>query len=306
MSSRRRERGLTLAGRPEFLDVAVGADVTIGALAWPGLLGAPTVVAIPGAVQTAWWFDPLAHHLAGAARLVAVDLRGRGRSLGQPGPYGIEQHADDVVALIRWLDVGPVVVTGHAMGASVALMAAERHPDAVRELLLIDGGTPTGHEVDDPAALDAAVERALGAEIDQVHTVWPDRVSYQSEWSQSPAFADGIGPDLERNLLADLVEVDGGFRLAVDPEALLADGRDLLSNRAVSGLLERRRATTTVIRAEFGRDRSPTPSISPAQPRRFPQHRWIEATGLDHLTVVLSAEGAALVADTLRSLLVAD
>jgi pimeloyl-ACP methyl ester carboxylesterase len=297
-----------VAERPEFLDFRVGADgrdAVLGALSWPGRIGAPTVVAIPGGVNTAWSFDPLAHHLAGAARVVAVDLRGRGRSLDAPSAAGIARHADDVAEIVGQLGVGPVFVVGHSMGAVVALMTAERHPAVVRDLLLVDGGTPSGHEVDDPADLDTVVDSVVTPLVHEARTIWPDRVSYQSWRAQQPGFAEGIGPDLERNLLNDLVPVEDGFRLAVDPDAVLADGRDLLSNPEVATLLERRTTPTTIIRADPGpdTDTAAEPVISDAQRERFAQHRWIDTTGLDHLTVLLTPTGAALVADTIRSMI---
>lgn len=286
--------------RPEFLELDVG-DTRLGALRWPGLLGAPTVVAVHGITANAWAWDPIAHHLAGAAQIVAVDLRGRGRSHEAPGPYGMRRHADDVAAVIEQFD-GPLVVVGHSMGTYVALMTAERHPAAVRDLLLVDGGTPLPRPTGDVAT---ALARALGPVIDRVGTVWPDRVSYQAMWASHPAFVDGIGPDLERNLLADLIEVEGGFRAAVDEAAVLHDGGELLTDDEVRTLLDRRAQPTTIVRAEHGMFGAPPPLIDPDIRDRYVQHRWIEARGLNHYTVMNSAAGASLVADALRDVLTA-
>ena len=71
-------------------------------------------------------------------------------------------------------------------------------------------------------------------------------------WSQHPAFADGISVDLERDLLADLIEVDGGFRTAVNEEAVRVDGRELLTDHGVRELLDRRDSPTIIIRAANG------------------------------------------------------
>ncbi len=284
--------------RPEFLEFDVDG-VTLGALAWPGLLGTPTVVAVHGLTSNAWAWDPTAHHLAGGARLVAIDLRGRGRSFTAGGPFGLRQHADDVVAVIERLGA-PVVVIGHSMGASVALLAAERHPDAIGDLVLVDGGTPLRRGDDDP---DTMLERTLGPAMERLRTIWPDRVSYQAMWARHPAFVDGIGPDLERNLLADLVEVDGGFRTAVDETAVRIDGAELFGDDEIATLLDRRSDPVTIVRAEFGLMGEPPPLIPAGVRDRYPDHRWIEAPGLNHYTVLASPAGATLVADALRETL---
>lgn len=291
-----------MAQRPEFVDFDVDG-AALGALRWAGLIGTPTIVAIHGITSNAWAWDPVAHHLAGGAQIVAVDLRGRGRSFEAPGPFGIRQHADDIARVIDQLD-GPVIVIGHSMGASVALMTADRHRDAVSDLVLVDGGPALPALGGENA--DTVLDRILGPGIERLQTIWPDRVSYYAMWARHPAFGDGISPDLERNLLAELIEVDGGFRTAVNEAAVRWDGRELLADEQVRRLLERRQQTTTIVRAEFGLDGGPPPFIAAAARDRYPQHRWIEGPGLNHYTVLNSASGAALVADAVRSILTPD
>ena len=288
------------SGDEQSGDEQSGDGATLGALRWPGLDGAPTVVAVHGITSNAWAWDPLAHHLAGAAHLVAVDLRGRGRSYDAPAPYGIAQHAADIASIVEQLG-GPLVLVGHSMGAYVVEMVAEQRPELVRDIVLIDGGAPLAAAAD--GDVDLALDRMLGPGIERIRTVWPDRVSYHSMWAGHPAFTEGISSDLERNLLADLIEVDGGFRTAVSEAAVRTDGHDLLADAQVRTLLDRRRQPTTIIRAEFGMLGGPPPFVTDDVRSRYPQHRWIEAAGLNHYTIINSATGAALVARTIRDIL---
>ncbi len=290
-----------MARRPEFLGYTVGAD-RIAALRWPGLLGTPTIVAVHGLTANAWAWDPFAHHLAGGAQIVALDLRGRGQSLETAGPYGIRRHADDVAAVIEQLD-GPAFVIGHSMGAAVTLMVAQRHPHLVRDIVLVDGGPPLPHPGGPDIDLDGVLDTLIGPDIQRIGTIWPDRVSYHAMWAAHPAFGHGIGPDLERNLLAELIEVDGGFRVAVSEAAVRQDGRELLADHEVRTLLDRHETPVSIVRAEFGTTGSPPPTITNAQRDRYPRHRWIEGTGLNHYSVVNSAAGATLVADVVRQVL---
>ena len=118
-------------------------------------------------------------------------------------------------------------------------------------------------------------------------------------WAQHPAYHEGIGVDLERNLLADLVEVPGGFRTAVSEEAVRTDGRELLADEEVRTLLERRDQPTAIVRAPAGLMGAPPPLIGDDVVERFPQHRWITVPETNHYTVLLGARGARVVADTI-------
>jgi pimeloyl-ACP methyl ester carboxylesterase len=183
--------------RPSFRSFEL-PEATIGALHWTGIDGAPTVLAIHGITAKAWHFDPVAHRVAGGAQLIAVDLSGRSRSHTCSGPFGIHRHAADIVRIVGKLG-RPVTILGHSMGAYVALMAAGHAPELFDNVVLVDGGTPLP-EVDD---VDAALKASLGPAITRLRTTWPDRVSYQTMWSQHAAFGGGLSIDLERNLLAD-------------------------------------------------------------------------------------------------------
>lgn len=285
-----------MSAPPSFTSFEVnGGD--LGALRWEGGPDRPVIVAVHGITANAWHWDPVAHHLDGAATLLAVDLRGRGRSLDLPGPYGIRRHADDVAAVIRSVGA-PLVVAGHSMGCYVALMLAERHPDLVADLVLVDGGTPLARDPD--VDVDEQLEQSLGPAISRLTTTWPDRVSYRTMWAQHPAYAEGIGVDLERNLLADLVEVPGGFRPAVSEAAVRADGRELLADDDVRSLLDRRDRPTHIVRAPAGIMGAPPPLVSDEMVERYANHRWSTVQSTNHYTVLLGPLGAQAVADTLR------
>jgi len=289
----------TVADRPQFIGLA-GAAGDLAALRWKGIDGAPTVIAVHGITANGWHFDPFAHHLAGAADVVAVDLRGRGRSQGHPGPCGITEHGADIAAIADSIP-GRVVVVGHSMGAYVALAAAEL-TTSIDDVVLVDGGAPLPLP---PGTIDidALIDATLGPSIERLRTTWPDRVSYQSMWAGHPAFFEGISIDLERNLLADLVEVDGGFRTAVREEAVRVDGRQLLADDHVRGLLGSRTEPTVILRAPAGLDGAPPPLIPDDVVAEFPEHRWIDVPRTNHYTVLLSPRGAGAVADSVRALL---
>ena len=82
-------------------------------------------------------------------RCIAVENRGTGRSPKPPGPYSIEQMADDAAEM---LDGRHAHVAGFSMGGYIAQTLALRHPELVERLVLVctaTGGpdvTPTPEE----------------------------------------------------------------------------------------------------------------------------------------------------------------
>jgi pimeloyl-ACP methyl ester carboxylesterase len=123
----------------------------------------PTIVLVHGI--TAHWqlFRPIVPTLAQRWHLVAMDLRGHGRSGHVPGRYGLLDYASDVMALIRHLDDGPVVVIGHSLGAMTGIALASEHPDAVRALVLEDPplGSFSGRGLADRPRADFIATRDL-------------------------------------------------------------------------------------------------------------------------------------------------
>jgi pimeloyl-ACP methyl ester carboxylesterase len=293
---------------PERLTFDVDG-ATLGALAW-GEPGAPCVVAVHGITGNASSWAPVADRLAGreigpgleSARLVAVDLRGRGASADAPGPTGIRRHADDVAAIIDALGTGPAVLAGHSMGAYVALMLADRHPVQVANLVLVDGGValPLPDGIDVQAVLDAT----LGAAVARLGRTWRDADEYRAMWSAHPAFVDGLSPDVERALMSDLVpDAAGGHRSCVSEAAVRSDGAELLLDDEVRSALDRRLEPLTIVRAETGLNAAPPPLIPVAWEERYTQHEWITVTGSNHYTVLVGDAGATAVADAIAAAL---
>ncbi|MFG2592600.1 alpha/beta fold hydrolase [Streptomyces sp. NPDC048438] len=137
-----------------------------------GALGIPTVLihGMWGSVDT--WTHQLPR-LRTRCRTHAVDLRGHGRTGPAVGGYSTDRHAADVEAFVERLALGPVVLIGHSMGASVAAVLAARRPDLVHAQVSIDpdyAGTDDSRarlraladELDGPSA-GAAASRIVSA-----------------------------------------------------------------------------------------------------------------------------------------------
>jgi pimeloyl-ACP methyl ester carboxylesterase len=74
-------------------------------------------------------------------RIVAVDLRGHGASRLPAEPKGRvswSDFRDDLLALIKATSDKPMILSGHSMGATAALLAAAKAGDRVKGLVLLD------------------------------------------------------------------------------------------------------------------------------------------------------------------------
>jgi pimeloyl-ACP methyl ester carboxylesterase len=107
-------------------------------------------------------------------RVIAPDHRGFGRSALGDGPAAIEAAtmevmADDALALLDHLQLGPVVVGGVSMGGYVALALARLDPGRVRGLVLIDtqaGADDEAGRARREATAASVLEQGVGGLVD--------------------------------------------------------------------------------------------------------------------------------------------
>lgn len=97
--------------------------------------GAPLVL-LHGWGASADLFAPLLDALAPGRRLLVPDLPGFGGTSPPPMPWGAEDYAAWVVALLDRLGVRRADVIGHSHGGRVAIALAAEHPDRVHRVVL--------------------------------------------------------------------------------------------------------------------------------------------------------------------------
>jgi pimeloyl-ACP methyl ester carboxylesterase len=86
------------------------------------------------------WEHLLSRTELAAWRLLMPDLPGYGHTPGlDSGPLGLAAHADWLADWLHGAGAAPAVVLGHSMGGVVALLLAERHPEAVSAVIDVDG-----------------------------------------------------------------------------------------------------------------------------------------------------------------------
>lgn len=78
-------------------------------------------------------------HFQGTHRVIAPDLRGFGQTAVSPGTVTMQQHADDLAALLPLLSENrPVILCGLSMGGYIAWQFVERHRSKLAALVVCD------------------------------------------------------------------------------------------------------------------------------------------------------------------------
>jgi pimeloyl-ACP methyl ester carboxylesterase len=91
-------------------------------------------------------WDWVAADLRRDFHIIAPDLRGHGDSSWAVGSsYSMIDYVLDVAALLKTVDLFPITIVAHSLGASVALQYTGIYPDRVSRLVAIEGlGPPPG------------------------------------------------------------------------------------------------------------------------------------------------------------------
>lgn len=84
---------------------------------------------------TSWAFQLPA--LAQRYRVLTYDMRGQGQSEHPAGPYSLEQHAEDLVALMDALGLEKAHMVGTSYGGELNLLMGIHHPRRCRSLVII-------------------------------------------------------------------------------------------------------------------------------------------------------------------------
>ena len=103
-----------------------------------GRNGGPSLLLLHGITDTWRSFEPVLPWLPPDWHVVSMTQRGHGGS-SSAASYRTRDFAADAAALVAALELPPVLVVGHSMGAVNALRLAIDHPDAVRGVVAAGG-----------------------------------------------------------------------------------------------------------------------------------------------------------------------
>ncbi|QFZ22379.1 alpha/beta fold hydrolase [Saccharothrix syringae] len=114
-------------------------DIVNGVRTWHEVRGeGEPVVLLHGGFADSRDFGPNLARLADRFRVHTADRRGHGRTPDVPGPVGLDVLAGDLAAFLEQVVGGPAHLVGYSAGGVVALGLAQRRPDLVRRLAVLN------------------------------------------------------------------------------------------------------------------------------------------------------------------------
>ncbi len=169
---------------------------------------------------------PLLPSLAKTRQVIAVEPQGHGHTADIDRPLTYEHMADDIAALITYLELERADVFGFSMGGGIALQTAIRHPDVVRKLVVASSPFRSDGEYPEIRALEASFHPDAPM-LSPMRDAYVRSAPRPEDW---PRLIAKIKQSLAED--CDWTELVGGDP---DADADRAWGRRHVSSRACSG-----------------------------------------------------------------------
>jgi lipase len=177
-------------------------------------------------------YQRLAERLPGR-RVVALDLRGHGRSGWEP-PWDLATHVDDLLETADALGVDRADWIGHSFGGRLVIEVAARAPERVRRAVLLDPAV----WVPPPVALEHAEEELRDRSFASV----AEAVERRRE-TATLAPAELLAEEMDLHLAEG---EDGRLRYRYAPSAVVAAFGEMAKPPPLHGLAE---VPTLIVRA---------------------------------------------------------
>jgi pimeloyl-ACP methyl ester carboxylesterase len=161
-----------------------------------GRRGGVSVLMLHGITDSWRSFEPVLPHLPRDWHVIALSQRGHGGSAKLPTPYRTRDFAADAAEFAQALDLPPLIVVGHSMGAANAMRLAIDHPPLVRGLVAAGAFASFG----DKAELVAFIRNDIAALADPV----PRELAYAF---QIDTLARAVAPGLVETMVDESLRV---------------------------------------------------------------------------------------------------
>jgi pimeloyl-ACP methyl ester carboxylesterase len=111
--------------------------------------GSPLVLIHGGGSTIQTTFGRVLHEFAKTHKVIAVEMQAHGHTADIDRPLSFQQDADDIAALLKYLNINKADIFGFSNGASTTLQFAIRHPEMTNKIIVAStfykkSGAPTG------------------------------------------------------------------------------------------------------------------------------------------------------------------
>ena len=187
---------------------AKGDGVQINLATWEGSAG--PILCVHGITANCRCWDVLAAALTPEFRVLAMDLRGRGRSEKPSTGYSLDHHLRDINCLLDDLQLGRAVIMGHSLGAFIGLAFAAQYPQRTERLILVDGGGDLSTEQFNKVFV------GIKPALDRLGQIFSSTEAYLDKMKQAP-YLHPWTPAVETYCRYEIEAVDGGVCTNIDP-----------------------------------------------------------------------------------------
>lgn len=251
------------------------------------------VIAIHGLTRNSADFEAIAPLIAQSGRRVlALDVRGRGRSDRAPDPmtYQPPTYAQDVLALMKDLGIERAVFLGTSMGGLITMALAAIRSKVIAAAIINDVGPELV-----PETLTAIADHVCAPPVEIA--TWAEAAAYIRGFQSAnfPHYTDAGWDAFARRLFR--IGTDGSLVLDYDPEIaapVRADGpRALVPPLWPQFRRLAKQRPVLLVRGEISQ------LLSPAQAarmrRRAPKMDYVEVPGVGHAPMLDEPEAKAAI-----------
>jgi 3-oxoadipate enol-lactonase len=156
-------------------------------------------------------------------RVIALDLRGHGKTPPTPGPYTMDLLADDCAAVLSALEITePVVVCGLSMGGYVSFALYRRYPELFSGLILAatraSSDTDQGRNNREKAIKDTR-QNGSAPVLENMLKILLAPATYQSK----PELVDNLSGILSQTSVEGIIAAQEGMKARPDSSSTLGE-----------------------------------------------------------------------------------
>ncbi|MGD8992513.1 MAG: alpha/beta hydrolase [Desulfobacterales bacterium] len=185
-----------------------GDGIKIQLAVWEG--AGSQVLCVHGLTANCRCWDVMASALTPENKLLAIDLRGRGRSDKPSTGYAMRHHIQDILCVLDDLEQEKMVLMGHSLGAFISLAFAAHYPERTEKVILMDGGGQLTQDQWEKVTV------AIKPSLDRLGQVFSSFDAYVTLMKQAP-FLQPWSQAIQNYFQYESEAVEGGVRSRINP-----------------------------------------------------------------------------------------
>lgn len=257
----------------------------------------PTIVLLHGLSANANEFCGLIDGgLGNNHRVIAPDLRGRGKTGKPASGYSMGEHAADVIGLLDHLGLEQVVLGGHSFGALLAIYIAAHFPARVSKVIVIDAAI----------VFHPDVVELLQPSLQRLARVLPSADAYMDEMRGAPHVLGFWDDAIEGYFRAEIHENEDGTVQSLTSANAVEQALIGVQSEDWAGHVARVNHPAVLLNASGGFGPPGTPQLVPTEhammtAESFGNCRYVSVPG-NHLTMVFG-QNARIVTNAIEQFL---